>query len=52
MHHEYSKSLSPNEQVQKERAEAVVKAILDKVTTENFRVHLPWLNPLVPDRYK
>ena len=40
MHHEYSKSLSPNEQVQKERAETVVKAVLDKVTTESFRLHL------------
>jgi hypothetical protein len=41
MHHEYSKALSPNEQVQKERAEAVVKAVLDKVTTGSFRLHLP-----------
>lgn len=36
MHHEYSKALSPNEQVQTGRAEAVVKAVLDKVTTDTF----------------
>jgi len=41
MHHEYSKSLSPNEQVQKERAETVVKAVLDKVTTESLAYTYP-----------
>ena len=49
MHHEYSKSLSPNAQVQKERAEAVVKAVLDKVTTESFPLHLPFSLTPVPD---
>jgi len=34
MHHEYSKALSPDEQVQKQRAEAVVKAVLAKIDTD------------------
>jgi hypothetical protein len=49
MHHEYSKSSSPNEQVQKERAAAVVKAVLDKVTTGSFSFLPPLSLTPVPD---